>query len=429
MVRGKGRRDRKAGTFGSVDQLPSGRYRAQYFGPDGRRYKAPTGFLTQGDARAWLSVVHAEIIRKAWQPPGLEVAEEVKLTFKEYAERWIKNRDLEDRTREDYQGWLDSHILPVLGEYPIGSIEEQEIREWYSKLRPGAPTLRARVYGLCSTIFNTALADKKIPVHRNPCRIKGAGSATRARVIRPATLGELETIVSALPSRYRLMALLATWCALRFGELTELRRKDIDLPRKKVYVRRGVVRLKSTVRGVAVRKVKAPKSEAGSRDVSIPPHLIPMIEDHLRDHVEAGPNALLFSAVNGGHLAPSTFSRHWYKACRSAGRWTAVEESDPLDKGKADLTLHDLRHTGAVLAALTGATLKELMERLGHSTPGAAMRYQHAAQDRDTAIAVALSKFVDPEVDTTATDNRRAQAASVHRQRPLGKSTRRRPRT
>jgi integrase len=61
--------------------------------------------------------------------------------------------------------------------------------------------------------------------------------------------------------------------------------------------------------------------------------------------------------------------------------------------GRPDLRFHDLRHTGAVLAAATGATLAELMARLGHSTAGAALRYQHAAEDRDKAIAEALSKL------------------------------------
>jgi hypothetical protein len=50
------------------------------------------------------------------------------------------------------------------------------------------------------------------------------------------------------------------------------------------------------------------------------------------------------------------------------------------------------------LAAATGATLAELMSRLGHSTPGAAMRYQHAAQDRDKVIAEALSKLANGTV-------------------------------
>jgi integrase len=106
---------------------------------------------------------------------------------------------------------------------------------------------------------------------------------------------------------------------------------------------------------------------------------VPAIQQHLARHVGPGPDALLFPAQHGGHLAPATLYRRFYSARTIAGR--------------PDLRFHDLRHSGAVLAAATGATLAELMARLGHSTPAAAMRYQHAAQGRDQAIAAALSKI------------------------------------
>ncbi|HYB39107.1 MAG TPA: site-specific integrase [Mycobacterium sp.] len=61
--------------------------------------------------------------------------------------------------------------------------------------------------------------------------------------------------------------------------------------------------------------------------------------------------------------------------------------------GKPDMRVHDLRHVGATLAAQAGATTKELMSRLGHTTPGMAMRYQIAAQERDAKIAEAMSKL------------------------------------
>jgi integrase len=64
---------------------------------------------------------------------------------------------------------------------------------------------------------------------------------------------------------------------------------------------------------------------------------------------------------------------------------------------RPDRRFHDLRHSGAVLAAQAGATLAELMARLGHSTSAAALRYQHAAQGRDKAIAAALSKLAVAE--------------------------------
>ena len=114
------------------------------------------------------------------------------------------------------------------------------------------------------------------------------------------------------------------------------------------------------------------------RDVAIPPHIVREVKAHLAsEYVGVTPDALLFAAQSGRHLQPSTLYRHFYKARDAAKR--------------PDLRWHDLRHSGAVLAAQTGATLAELMARLGHSTPAAAMRYQHAAQGRDQAIAAALS--------------------------------------
>lgn len=55
---------------------------------------------------------------------------------------------------------------------------------------------------------------------------------------------------------------------------------------------------------------------------------------------------------------------------------------------------HDLRHTGNTLAAATGASTKELMARLGHASPRAALIYQHATQARDDGVAAAISALV-----------------------------------
>ncbi len=54
---------------------------------------------------------------------------------------------------------------------------------------------------------------------------------------------------------------------------------------------------------------------------------------------------------------------------------------------------HDLRHTGQTMAASTGATIKDLMRRLGHASPAASYRYLHALDARDDEIASALSEL------------------------------------
>ena len=375
MTQGAGRKNRSAGTFGSVDKRATG-YRARYFGPDGRRHQAPTLFLTKAEARAWLSLRHSEIIRKAWEPPEA-AAPKTRVTFARYADQWLGHRQLKDRTREHYRWLLDEHLVPEFGNLPLASITAEDVRGWHTRFGTKTPTLRSHCYGLLKTIMGSAVNDGKALV--NPCVLRGAGSTKRVHKIRPASLPELAKLTAEMPEPYQAMVLLASWCALRFGELTELRRRDAVLDPDKG---RGVIRVeRAVVRVDDGFAITTPKSDAGTRDVAVPPHLVPVIAQHLAAHVAVDDDSLLFPAEHGGHLAPSTLYRHFYKARETAGR--------------PDLRFHDLRHSGAVLAAQTGATLAELMSRLGHSTPGAAMRYQHAAAERDQAIAEALSRFVD----------------------------------
>ncbi|MDV8021018.1 site-specific integrase [Rhodococcus sp. IEGM 1330] len=369
--------------FGRLRQFRSGRWKASYTGPDGRLYDAPATFAAKIDAEAWLVDRRREIDRELWSPPvegAPAKAAARRMTFREYAEQWLAHRDVKPRTREHYRKLLDAHVLPGLGTLPLVSITPDDVRGWYAGLGTATPTLRSHAYGLVRTIMATAASDGKITT--NPCHIRGAGSTKRVHKIKPATLPELAALAEAMPARYRAMILLASWCALRFGELTELRRHDIEFDPVTDELRGGVIRIRRAVVRVGGEFVVGdPKSEAGTRDVAIPPHLVPAIEAHLAEFVGRDRNALLFPAQHGGHLAPATLYRRFYTARAKAGR--------------DDLRFHDLRHSGAVLAAATGATLAELMGRLGHSTPAAALRYQHVAGGRDKAIAAALSAMVN----------------------------------
>ncbi len=356
--------------FGQITRLPSKRYRARYTGPDGALHNAPTTFDTREDAEAWLAGERRSISHNEWTPPRKLRDAPKQATFGEYAQRWLAHRDLKPRTRTHYGSLLDNLILPTFAGRPLKKITSESVRDWYAALDKARPTLRSHAYGLLRTILATAVTDEKIPL--NPCHIRGAGSSKRIKNVEPATLAELTIIAAEMPERYRLMVMFGSWCALRFGELVELRRKDIDLRNGVIHVRRGAVRAGGEV------IIGTPKSEAGIRDVAIPPHLMPMVKEHLGRNITGGKEGLLFPAADGvSTMAPATLYRVFYRARDVAGR--------------PDLRWHDLRHTGAVLAAQTGASLAELMGRLGHSTPQAAMRYQHAAKGRDAQIAAALS--------------------------------------
>lgn len=367
--------------FGMVRRLPSKRYQASYAGPDLGRHTAPNTFTTKGDAEAWLAEERKQVESGKWRPPAVRKADAARAaqseTLADYAVRWltqrrVKGEPLRANTVIDYERALRLYITPHLGERIPSEITRADIRDWHNNLlRSVSDRPKAKAYAVLRTIMNSAVEEELIDV--NPVSIRGAGVARRKHGIEPASLDELGIIVEAMPERFGLMVQLATWCALRYGELAELRRKDVDLTRDVIKIRRAVTFTPMTT------TVGPPKTDAGIRDVAVPPHLSKVIRAHLKGHTQPGREALLFPADSGGHLHESVLYRHWNRARTTAGR--------------PELRFHDLRHTGATLAAQAGATTAELQARLGHTTADAAMIYQHAARGRDAQLAKQLSRL------------------------------------
>ena len=143
---------------------------------------------------------------------------------------------------------------------------------------------------------------------------------------------------------------------------------------------------------------------------------MPDLRIHLDRYAEAGPRGLVFVGPKDGQLRRQNFRPIWVKAC--------------ADAGIPGVHFHDLRHTGGTAAAITGATIKELMARLGHSSPRAAMIYQHATRVRDKAIADALGQLADkartkpsgPELaqPSAHTTRKRSKSAGLPAERATG---------
>jgi integrase len=358
--------------FGAVRQLPSGRWQARYPDPQtGRVRTADRTFDTKRDAEIELSKIEADQARGEWHDPDAG-----RVNFAEYASAWIAERDLSETTRERYEGILRNHLTPTFGSRDVCDIKEAHVRQWRKERldsRAGAPTI-VKAYRLLRAILYTAVDDEMIK--RNPCRIKGAGNDDSAE--RPVlTVEQVYAIADAITPRYRVLVLLATFASLRLGELAALRRRDIDLEEAQVWVRRSQAELKG---GLVI--VKDPKSKAGRRPVAIPDVVIPELRRHLEWFAAKDLDGLVFVGPKGGRLLRRNFHRLWTKALKAAG----IEG--------ADIHFHDLRHTGNTVAAASGASTKELMTRLGHSTMRAALIYQHATRERDQEIAKAMSARV-----------------------------------
>ncbi|MGD9514274.1 tyrosine-type recombinase/integrase [Mycolicibacterium sp.] len=332
------------------------------------------------DAEHWLSNERRLIERDEWTPPKERAAERKarSVTVGEYAERWIEFRNVKPRTRSMYNDLLRLHIKPKLGKVPMGSLTPDAVRVWFASLGTEHTRRNSHAYGLLNAICNTAVADSLI--ERNPCQLPRVMNPARKRepvILTPAEIAALADAIQ--PARLKALVLLSAWCGVRWGEVSELRRKDISVDCTVLTVARAVTRRDKEYR------VDTPKSGKG-RAVVIPPHIRPIVKAHMKT-VGSSPESLLFPAASGGHMNDRVFSREYF-----ANALKAI--------GKDGVRVHDLRHFAGTQTARVG-NLVETMGRLGHSTVKASLAYQAVVTGRDHEVADALSKLATDDTPTT----------------------------
>jgi hypothetical protein len=151
--------------------------------------------------------------------------------------------------------------------------------------------------------------------------------------------------------------------------------------------------------------VGPPKSRAGLRTVTVPTSIRAEIVGHLAEFVDAGPDALVFTGVQGRALHRGVWGQRV--------NWMEVVTK----LGLAGLHFHDLRHAGNIWASNAGMSTKDLVARMGHDDMRAALIYQRATSDADRLIADRLSLLIDehrrrhPEPRRTTTVRNRARQA------------------
>jgi integrase len=355
--------------FGAVRELPSGRWQVRYRGPDGLMRPADQTFPTKTDAEVWLTRKEAEILDGEWINPDAG-----KVLLSAYGAAWIEERPgLRSKTVTLYRYLLRCHITPRFEGKTVAEINEARVRRWRKSLLDSgvSAVTTAKAYRLLRAILNTAVDDGII--RRNLCRIKGAGVEKSPE--RPVlTVPEVFALAEVIDPRYSTLVLLGTFGSLRWGELAALRRKDIDLEANTVRVERQLAELPGG--GYAYGP---PKSDASVRAVPIPELIGPRLRWHLGRYTKADDDALVFTSPTGSPLRHNNFRRRFWLPAFTAAEMKPVH-------------FHDLRHTGNTLTADAGANLRELMERMGHSSTRAALIYLHSTSERQRAIADAVGK-------------------------------------
>lgn len=370
--------------FGAIAKLPSGRYRARYTGPDLAWHNAPTTYGSKIDAEGWLAAERKLIDLGTWTPLATrgQIKSLAARTITEAVTEYIEARDITPGSAETYRSLASTRITPYLGKVTVGDLDRHQVEKWTQQMRREHPETRSRnaqAYRLLSSAMKREVDMEVIEV--SPCQSPEAGRKPRPKVTPLLTGDEFKALVAALPDQYQLMARVMAGCAFRLGEVTELRVSDCRTASlDPLVVTLAVSRTASWVSGQW--EVGKPKSEAGSRTVTVPTRIAGDLRDLVSQRKsEGGPEALIFPNRNGDRVRPQGFRTTFARAATEAGR--------------PDVSPHDLRHLGAVRAARTGATTRELMDRLGHETPAMSIHYQHTAKGRDAEIAARMSEMED----------------------------------
>jgi integrase len=346
------------------------RYCVRYRTPD-RRQTRKRGFATKRDAQAWADQLEVDKRKGAYVAPA---AGRVKLG--EYAQEWLDSKHkLKPSTRARYQVVLDTFVADH-AEIALGDISRQLVREWVADLSVDlAPASVHKTVGVLRQVLAMAVAENRLVM--NPVDGVEMPSVTAVEQ-RFLTLEQLHRLADAAGPHRALVYVLGT-CGLRFGEVAELRWRDLDRQKKQIRITRSV----TLVDGVF--EIGSPKNGKG-RTVSLPAFVADLLPP-------GQPDALVFPDSEGGHMRGTNVRRRWWSRAVAAAELFPRTEVD--ETVVYDFKLHELRHTAASLAIQAGANIKALQNMLGHESAGLTLdRYGHLYGSDVEAVGVAINALL-----------------------------------
>jgi integrase len=438
-------------SFKRFDRNGKPRYTACYQDLKGNIISAGT-FSNKKDAEKAWQRAEAEVAKgRAWDP------KRGRQTFRRYVEEvWLPHHEMEATTRQTYTYLIRKHLIPEFGSMRMIDIMPEHVRAWIAamKKKGARPATIQKTKIILSAIFTTALNDQVTFVH--PCK----GVKSPPVIAKPRTIispEQFETLYQALPNAdTQLLVETDIETGLRWGELTELRVKDLDTASRILTVCRAVVEVNPQFHPTGGRfLVKEYPKDKEFRRLKLTRQLVAKLEAHIKED-ELGQESLLFTwrpepapprrlrAVPKpeelGLTEPNEAGRQYphgtlmgYNSgrcrcehCRAAlalyraerrreknkdnPRRPRVRDTDGHIPAEAfrkqvwkpalteaelsvNVRIHDLRHAHASWLLAGGADLQVVKERLGHASIATTEKYLHTLDDADETALDAFAKI------------------------------------
>ncbi|MFC9058305.1 tyrosine-type recombinase/integrase [Streptomyces sp. NPDC057074] len=361
------------------------RYRARYVGPDGTEKSKSFPDGKKRLAEKWLSAIETDMTRGQYTDP-----KSVRVTFRQYAEKWLDSKTSSPMTRKELGRRLRLHVYPVIGSRPVGTFRPEHIRELVAVLeaKPGvSPAYARNIFADVQSVLSAAVDDSLLS--RNPC---GARTVRRprpdARQVVPWVPAQVLAVRAALLQRYRAMVDVGAGCGLRQGEVFGLAEDAISADGRTLHV-------VQQIKHVEGHPVFAAPKGAKTREVPLPHS----VAEALRSHMDAckpvevtlpwqvpeGPKVsarLIFTAEQGGMVWRSNFNiKEWKPALATAGLIADAGEGGKHESAR-EHGMHALRHFYASALLDAGESIKAVSEYMGHADPALTLRvYAHLMPD------------------------------------------------
>lgn len=358
-----------------VEQSGRG-WRARWALGDGR-FGSKSGFAGKRAAQQYAD--EQELAVRLW--PRLRV--EPGLTVGEWWQRWFPAQDLAPATLENYAQQYRRHVHPRFGQRALAEITGLDLSEFARHLREVglAPSSVTVVLAVMRDLLADAAAEGVIPA-APPMRLRhrrtGAGTP-----VRPGVAGGVETVLAVcarMPEQSALMAVVALFTGMRWGEVCGMRRQHLHAPGEPGGPHGAWYRIDATNGAVhedvhAHRFFGAPKGGAG-RIIDLPGFLADLLTEHTAN---IGGRELLFANRRSAAIRHTDFLAHWRPACDGTCTEPVLGGAAPnaLAPICPGLRFHDLRHTHKTM--LVELEVPEVLqdERLGHRPTGMHAVYAH----------------------------------------------------
>jgi integrase len=331
----------------SVSKQPNGRWLVRYWTLDGGQRKRR--FDRAMDARNFANTIEASKATGTFVDPRAG-----RMRLSEWARRWLEGvrpdpetgeGPIKPKTFASYESLLRSRVLPALGRRQLSRLKPSDVQAWINRMQAeGLSASRVRqAHVLLKQMLDAALRDRMLGMNAALGVKLPKLQHREAAYFEPSIV---DRIADATPEPYDVLVSVLGVVGLRFGEGVALRRRHVDLMRRRLLVEDSLAEISGQL-------LFGPTKTHAVRSVPLPAGLAVALERHLDEQVGPEPDALVFTAPEGGPVRYSNFVERV---------WNPVL----VELGILHVGLHVLRHSAAARMIAAGASPKAVQKVLGH---------------------------------------------------------------